>query len=73
MLKLSFVCRLFRVDVASEKKVVLDTFLLAIGGVVGGFFGGFFDCEFVASIACSDVDCSFGALGYRQKLSAMGR
>lgn len=59
---------MFRVDVASETKVVLGAFLLVVSGVVGGFFIGFFDCEFVASIDCFDVDCSSGAVGYCQKL-----
>jgi hypothetical protein len=64
---------MFRVDVASETKVVLGAFLLVIGGVVGGFFSGFFDCEFVASIACFDFDCSSRTVDYRQKLQELGR
>jgi hypothetical protein len=73
MLRSGFVCRMFRVDVAFETKVVLGSFFLVASDVVGGFFGGFLDCESVSSIACFDVDCCSGAVGHFQKLQEMGR
>jgi hypothetical protein len=63
---------MFRVDVASETKVVLDAFLSVVGGAIGGLCGGEPDCHFVASLAFLDVDSGSGSLVCFQELQEMG-
>jgi hypothetical protein len=65
MLMPILVCRMFRVDMASEAKMVLGAFFLVIGSVAGGLLGRFLDCQFVARITCLDADSGSSVVGYR--------
>jgi hypothetical protein len=58
--------------VASETKVVLDAFLRVVGDGDRGFLGCDLDCQFVAGVACFDVDCGSGIVGCCEQLQKMG-
>jgi hypothetical protein len=63
---------MFRVDVASETKMVLDAFFSVIGDDVGGLCSGVSDSQFVASLAFLGVDSGSDSLVCLQELQEMG-